>query len=267
MAIEPTSIQRDKMLSKGKTRLSLAQFLVPKDSGAMKEYFHDTVRAVQDEGGSRDHELVIDQSITSSEFPHRYLVVDSFPSSQALLMAHENTREIRQDALGEVYSILVKPDHLTTRLTKALGFLQSFINHVVDTKHIKELNDLSNQLDPETDPDQDKIAEFGRGNLDKPFLMMNLNQFNPGGKKVYKHYSRRITPYLISVGGYPEIFGSVLGTYLGDEKSLLLNRWHEFGLVYYPTRASFLRMMTNAPNSAAKIRRKGLRKAVLMSCS
>jgi hypothetical protein len=74
-------------------------------------------------------------------------------------------------------------------------------------------------------------------------------------------------PRLISVGGYPDIYGKILSTYIGDQKSALSNNWHDFALVYYPSRGSFLRLVTNTPHGAAEIRREGLKKVVLMSCT
>ena len=74
-------------------------------------------------------------------------------------------------------------------------------------------------------------------------------------------------PRLISVGGYPDIYGKILSTFIGDQKSAISNNWHDFALVYYPSRNSFLRLMTNTPRGAAEIRREGLTKVVLMPCS
>ena len=74
-------------------------------------------------------------------------------------------------------------------------------------------------------------------------------------------------PRLISVGGYPDIYGKILSTFIGDQKSAISNNWHDFALVYYPSRDSFLRLMTNIPRGAAEIRREGLTKVVLMSCT
>jgi len=109
--------------------------------------------------------------------------------------------------------------------------------------------------------------------MDPPFYMMNLNQFTPqdkrrvSGKDAYNRYSARIMPYLVSVGGYPDIYGKILSAYIGDQKSRLSNSWHDFALVYYPSRTSFLRLMTNIPGGAADIRRAGLKRVVLMPCS
>ena len=61
MALEPSSIQRDRMLAHGKTKLILVQFLVMKDMGSDQDYLNITNQAVQKEGGTREHQLKIDQ--------------------------------------------------------------------------------------------------------------------------------------------------------------------------------------------------------------
>ncbi len=273
MAIEPTSIQRDKMLAQGKTKLTLVQFLVRKDPSTMEEYLALSQQATLAEGGSRDHQLKIDQLLTGGEMPYQYLTVDSYPSSDALLLAHEKTREIRTAALKELYGIIVKPNPVIRKVAKGLGFLAPHLTKLVGTSEVKIIRDFSDQLDPETDPDPGAVSEFAAGDMDPPFYMMNLNQYTPQDKRrvsskdAYNLYSAWITPFLISVGGYPDIYGKILSAYIGDQKSPLSNSWHEFALVYYPSRTSFLRLMTNTPQGAAKIRRVGLKRVVLMSSS
>ena len=276
MALEPSSVQRDKMLARGKTKLSLVQFLVMQGPGTAQEYLKTTRQAVQKEGGSREHQLKIDQVITKGETPYQFLTVDNFPSSQALLLAHENSREIRHESLSEIYALVVQPNPAVKKITKGLGFLSSMLTKLLGTAEIsgiEQFEDNSDRLDPETDPDAGKVLEFSGNKLDEPFYMMNLNQFSPspqrgeGGKSAYNQYSARIMPRLISVGGYPDIYGKILSTYIGDQKSSLSNNWHDFALVYYPSRTSFLRLMTNTPQGAAEIRREGLKKAVLLASS
>ncbi len=276
MALEPSSIQRDRMLAKEKTKLTLVQFLVMKDLKAAQEYLRITNQAVLTESGTREHQLKIDLTITCSEMPYQYLTVDSFPSSQALLLAHENSREIRQESLSDIYALIVQPNTMVKKVTKSLGFLSSIFTRWLGTAEIREITQIvenSDKLDPETDPDAEKVIEFSSEKLTEPFFMMNLNQFSPsprrgeGGRSAYNQYSARIMPRLISVGGYPDIYGKILSTYIGDQKSALSNNWHDFVLVYYPSRGSFLRLMTNTPRGAAEIRREGLTKVVLMPCS
>lgn len=276
MALEPTSIQRDRMLAYGKTKLILVQFLVMKDLKAAQEYLKITNLAVLKEDGTRDHQLWIDQLLTDGEMPYQYLTVDSFSSSQGLLLAHENSREIRQESLSDIYALIVQPNTAEKKVTKGLGFLSSILTRWLGTAEIRgieQLKDISDKLDPETDPTPEKVMGFNSEKLTEPFFMMNLNQFShsprrgEGGRSAYNQYSARIMPRLISVGGYPDIFGKILSTYIGDQKSALSNNWHDFALVYYPSRGSFLRLMTNTPHGTAEIRREGLKKSVLLATS
>ena len=270
MALEPSSIQRDKMLARGKTKLILVQFLVMQDMGSVQDYLSVTNQVVEQEGGTRKHQLKIDQVITIGEMPYQYLTVDRFPSSQSLLLAHENTRKIRQDSINEVYALIVQPNPAVKKVAKGFGFMSSLLTKLLGTaevKGIEQIEEGSDSLDPDTDPDASKVKDFRTRNLDEPFYMMNLNQFLPGGKREYNQYSALIAPRLVSVGGYPDIYGKILSTYIGDQNSALYNRWHDFALVYYPSRTSFLRLMTNTPRGAAEIRRSALKKVVLMPSS
>ena len=107
--------------------------------------------------------------------------------------------------------------------------------------------------------------------------MMNLNKYyakaqypdgeNISGAEAYARYGNRIVPYLISVGGYPDLMGHVIVTLAGDESSLLHDSWSEFAMVYYPSRQRFLRMMTNSPTKGIHHRTAGLERAVLMPSS
>ena len=227
MAIEPTSVQRDQMLSRGKTKLTLAQFLVMKDPEPIEQYLSETGRATVAEDGSRDHQLKVDQVLTGGEMPYQYLTVDSFPSSQALLMAHENSRDIRQTAVKEIYSIYLKPDPWKSRLVKMLGFLVPILARWLDTSTEKDLEGYENLALQDIEPDSEMVKVLKNSPSEDPFYMMNLNQFSPtlrrgiSGKSSYNQYSIRILPYLASVGGYPEIYGKILGSFIGDQKSQL----------------------------------------------
>ncbi|MCK5795462.1 MAG: hypothetical protein KAH12_12185 [Anaerolineales bacterium] len=276
MALEPSSVQRDKMLAHGKTKLILVQFLVMKDMGFVQDYLNVTNQAVQKESGTREHQLKIDQVFTNGELPYHYLTADNFPSSQALLLAHENSREIRQSSLNEIYGLIVRPNPTIKKVAGGFGFLSSFLTRLLGTSEVKGLEllkDHDDKLDPETEPNGGKVLEFSSEKIDEAFYMMNLNQFSPsprrgeGGRSAYNQYSARIMPRLVSVGGYPDIYGKILSTYIGDQKSSLYNSWHDFALVYYPSRTSFLRLMTNTPRGTAEIRRSALKKVVLLASS
>ena len=273
MALEPNSVQRARMLSHGKTKLALAQFLVSKDPTLIKDYFNITGQAVLSEGGSREFQLTIDQTLAGGKHPYQFLTIDHFSSSQGLLLAHEKSREIRNAALQDIYGIYLKQSSIISKVIKRARIMAPTLARWLGTDQINNDQDHSGDHDPETDPDPEAVRVFSGRDLDQSFFMMNLNRFSPlqdrwqlTGKTAYKRYSAWITPYLISVGGYPVIFDKPLGTYIGDQQSSLLNTWSEFGLVYYPSRTSFLRLMTNAPRRAAAYRRAGLKEAVLMSC-
>jgi hypothetical protein len=110
-----------------------------------------------------------------------------------------------------------------------------------------------------------------------PFYMMNLNKYYPkagyadgkdiSGEQAYKRYANRIAPYLVSVGGYPDIFGHTLAEFIGDDHSPLHDHWNEFAMVYYPSRKNFINMMTHSPTKGVHHRTAGLQRAVLMPSS
>ena len=272
MALEPSSVQRDRMLSHGKTKLTLIQFLVGKDPSGIRTYLNESCQAVQSKGGRREHQLKIDQAIAGGELPYQYLTVDNFPSSQALLLAHEHTRDIRTSTMQEIYSLYLQTNTRTKKVLSRAVFLSPTLTRWLGTGEIKPVPDQPMHLDPQTDPELDKIKDFSTRDLEQPFYMMNLNRFSASsrnrstGKAAYQRYSTRIIPYLVSVGGYPEIYAKILGTYIGDQRSGFDKRWDDFALVYYPSRSSFLRLMTNIPEGAAATRRAGLDKVVLMAC-
>lgn len=84
------------------------------------------------------------------------------------------------------------------------------------------------------------------------------------GEQAYKRYASRIIPYLISVGGYPDLMAEIVGLFVGDDSSPLHDDWSEFAMVYYPSRQNILNMMTNAPKKGAYHRDGDLQRVVLM---
>ena len=91
-----------------------------------------------------------------------------------------------------------------------------------------------------------------------------LAQFLSVREQAYARYGIRIVPYLISVGGYPDFMGHVIGTFVGSEDSPLHDDWSEFAMVYYPSRRVFLNMATHAPAKGIHHRDAGLARAVLL---
>ena len=91
-----------------------------------------------------------------------------------------------------------------------------------------------------------------------------LAQFLSVREQAYNRYGSRIMPYLISVGGYPDLFGHAAGTLVGDDDRRWDDEWSDFAMVYYPSRQVFLKMMTHTPAKGIYHRDAGLARAVLM---
>lgn len=130
---------------------------------------------------------------------------------------------------------------------------------------------------PETGPVPETIAEMRLHDQTTPFYMMNLNKYYPKahyasgedvpGEEAYRRYSNRIAPYLLSVRGYPSIFGDVVAEFVVDENSPLHDDWSDFAMVYYPSRWNFINMMSHSPTKGVHHRAAGLQRAVLMPSS
>ncbi len=279
MPIEPASIQRDKMLSFGKTHLILAQFLVVKDPAVLGDYLSLSKKITVEQGGRNLFQGKINQVLAGGELPYQVLTVDSFPSSLALLVAHENLRAARQAALAELYALIIKPTAWIPPLVKGLRITAPTLSRWLDTSSEKVLDGFAEQANPDIEPVPETIHRLKEQVPQDAFYMMNLNKhysrkrgqkqnrWRLWGKAAYDRYSARILPYLVSVGGYPALIGPVVSCYIGDEKSKLYDSWSDFGLVYYPSPSHFLRLMTNTPGKAVEYRRAGLQRAVLMPCS
>jgi hypothetical protein len=106
------------------------------------------------------------------------------------------------------------------------------------------MTDFAEVANPQTGPVPETVAEMRTHDQATPFYMMNLNKYYPQagyasgesvpGEEAYNRYGGRIMPYLVSVGGYPDIIGPVIGTLVGDPGSPLHDAWSEFAMVYYP---------------------------------
>ncbi len=130
---------------------------------------------------------------------------------------------------------------------------------------------------PEKGSVSETIAVLREHDQTTPFYMMNLNKYYPSaqynsgeiisGEQAYNRYATRIAPYLVSVGGYPDILGHTAGIFVGNESIQLHDDWSDFAMVYYPSRQIFINMMTNPPKKGAYHRDAGLQRAVLMPSS
>jgi uncharacterized protein (DUF1330 family) len=274
--LEPTNEQRSAFKDVQGT-LALVQFLAIKDRDAYNHYRSASERAVQDIGGQRTHGVNIDQVLAGGEMHYQSITVDIFPSNEAALKAFNAVSPERQVALSDIYALAVHPATRLPRIAKAFSFLAPLLNRMLGTESEKDMTGFAELADPEKGPVPETLAVLKEHDQTMPFYMMNLNKYYPkaqydnggniSGEQAYNRYGRRILPYLISVGGYPDFIGHILGVFVGDESSPLHDDWSDFAMVYYPSRQNFIHMMTNAPQEGAHHRDAGLEKAVLMPSS
>jgi len=86
---------------------------------------------------------------------------------------------------------------------------------------------------------------------DSPIVMLNLlkfremAQYEPGGppgltgRQAYSRYSNAVIPLLLEVGGQPLWMGKARASVIAPEGE----SWDEVLLVFYPSRAAFVRMV------------------------
>jgi len=276
LLLEPTNEQRS-ALKDIQGALALVQFLAIQDQDAFVHYLSVSSRTVQEVGGQRTHGVHIDQVLAGGEMPFQAITVDHFPSDQAALSLFDAVSAERQAAISDVYALAVRPATRLSRIAKTLGFLAPFLSRMLGTTSEREMTRFAELADPETGPVPETLAVLKEHDQTTPFYMMNLNKYYPkaqydngddiSGEQAYNRYGSRILPYLISVGGYPDIIGHVVAVLVGDESSPLHDDWSDFAMVYYPARQNFIHMMTNAPQEGAHHRDAGLEKAVLMPSS
>jgi len=246
------------MLQEINCTTALVQFMSLQEQVAFDQYREASEAAVRENGGHRAYGVHIDQILAGGEMPFQELVVDMFDSGEAALIAFDAAKVSRATAVREAYILAVRPAGGLLGLVRRLRFL------------------LSDKLNPATSPVPETIEILRRHDQTTPFHMMNLNryyaraQYEGGqarkrtGEQAYARYAIRIVPYLISVGGYPDFMGHVIGTFVGSEDSPLHDDWSEFGMVYYPSRRAFLNMATHTPAKGIHHRDAGLARAVLM---
>ncbi len=273
--LEPTPEQR-RILESSTGATTLAQFLSVREQAAFDQYRAVSEAAVRENGGHRAFGVHIDQVLAGGEMPFQELVVDMFPSGEAALIAFDAAKETRATAVVESYILAVSPAGGPLGLVRRLRFLAPLLRPILGTDSEKERPELKGKLNPATGPVPETTEVLRRHDQTTPFYMMNLNryyasaQYEGGqarkgtGEQAYARYGIRIVPYLISVGGYPDFMGHVIGTFVGSEDSPLHDDWSEFAMVYYPSRRVFLNMATHAPAKGIHHRDAGLARAVLM---
>jgi len=277
MTLEPTLDKRTLLQDLAPGKLALVQFMVINEQSAFANFISVSQLKVAQVGGQRRHAVRIDQILAGGELPFQAITVDLFPSKQAVLTAFEGASTQRQAALSDIYALVVRPSKGMLQIVKALGFLAPLFGRLFGTTAASEISGFAEIANPEKGPVPETIAVLKTYDQTTPFYMMNLNKYYPiaeyqngekiSGENAYNRYAARIAPYLISVGGYPDILGHIEGVFVGDESSSLHDDWSDFAMVYYPSRGNFMRMMTNTPKKGAHHRDAGLQRAVLMTSS
>ena len=209
--------------------------------------------------------------------PYQAITVDQFSTNEAVQRAFDATSIERQAALVDIYALIVRPNDGLQRISKTLGFLRPLFSRLLGTNAEKDIFGFTDVGNPETRPVPETVAEMRQHDQTTPFYMMNLNKYyarakydngeDVSGEQAYNRYGKRIAPYLVSVGGYPDIMGQVSAIFVGDETSPLHDNWSEFAMVYFPSRKNFINMMTNSPQKGIHHRTAGLQRAVLMPSS
>ncbi|MFC2046263.1 hypothetical protein ACFLTC_01930 [Chloroflexota bacterium] len=277
MTLEPTPEQRHRFQSIPQGPLALVQFLAIQDQSAFVGYRQASEGVVEAEGGVRTHDVRIDQFFAGGEMSFQAITVDRLPHKESALAVLEAVSAERQEALSQVYALAVRPQDGRPKLVKALGFLSPILTRVLGTNTEKAMTGFGEIANPQTGPVPETVAEMRSHDQSTPFYMMNLNKYyaqahyasgdDISGEEAYNRYAGRIAPYLVSVGGYPDIIGPVIGTLAGDPSSFLHDAWSEFAMVYYPCRRDFINMMSNSPKKGVHHRDAGLQRAVLMPSS
>jgi uncharacterized protein (DUF1330 family) len=93
---------------------------------------------------------------------------------------------------------------------------------------------------PEPTPEQ--LQALAARPADEPVVMVNLLQFNDGGRASYLRYGQEVGPHLERVGGTVRYAGNAPTQVIGDGEKPW---WDAILVVEYPTPAAFLDMVTN----------------------
>ena len=275
--LKPTPEQRTHLKHYPHDQIALVQFLAIENQTAFEQYRLASERAVKAQGGQRTHDVNIDQILAGGNMPYQAITVAVFASSEAALTAFDAIVAERQAALADIYALVVRPVVRLPRIAKGLGFLAPLLRRVLGTTSERAIPGFAEFANPEKGPVPETLAALKAHDQTTPFYMMNLNKYYPkarydggedvSGERAYNRYATRILPYLISVGGYPDLIGHVECVFVGGASSPLHDTWSDFAMVYYPSRQNFINMMTHSPKKGVHHQDAGLERAVLMPSS
>ncbi|MDA4109031.1 DUF1330 domain-containing protein [Mycolicibacterium holsaticum] len=92
------------------------------------------------------------------------------------------------------------------------------------------------------EPTAEQFAALAARPADEPVVMINLLQFNNGGRDSYLRYAQEVGPHLQRVGGAVRYAGSAPGQVIGEGATPW---WDAIVVVEYPSPAAFLDMVSN----------------------
>ena len=102
------------------------------------------------------------------------------------------------------------------------------------------------------EPTQQQITELASSNESGPVVMINLLRFRPdGGAAAYAHYAEGVFPILAELGAELVWQGRPTSVVIGEDADL----WDMVALVRYPSRQTFLQMVTSEAYQAIGGRR------------
>lgn len=93
-----------------------------------------------------------------------------------------------------------------------------------------------------SEPTAQQIEALAARPADEPVVMVNLLQFNDGGRDSYRRYAHEVVPHLQRVGGTVRYAGTAPAQVIGDDAGPW---WDAILVVEYPSPAAFLDMVTN----------------------
>ncbi|MGV0715433.1 DUF1330 domain-containing protein [Mycolicibacterium sp. XJ662] len=93
-----------------------------------------------------------------------------------------------------------------------------------------------------SEPTAQQIDALAARPADEPVVMVNLLQFNDGGRDSYRRYAREVVPHLQRVGGTVRYAGTAPTQVIGGDAEPW---WDAILVVEYPSPAAFLDMVTN----------------------
>ncbi len=89
-------------------------------------------------------------------------------------------------------------------------------------------------------PTEEQFENLNAISNDGPLVMVNMLRFKPeGGEALYEKYSQLTLKILDKIGAKVIYYGSDSSTFIGDDA------WDAILLVQYPSRAAFVKMITD----------------------